>query len=79
MDKRKHYKYPTLHTHDLLKLLADCSVEVQPEEIDFLVIVNSWKIRGRYPDYSNSLHKASTEKYTALHMEKVLNLQKWLA
>ena len=38
------------YTHDLQRLCDDLQLEISAEEYDFLSIINSWNIRGRYPD-----------------------------
>jgi HEPN domain-containing protein len=65
-------------THDLLKLAQECGLEITLEQEDFLVTVNSWNIRGRYPDYTKALHNSSTEVYVKKQIEAIQTLKQWL-
>jgi hypothetical protein len=65
-------------THDLIRLSEECSLNISLEQLDFLATVNSWNIRGRYPDYTRSLHQSATPAYLDLQFEKIKTLKKWL-
>ena len=66
------------YTHDLQKLCNDLQLDIPVEDYDFLTIVNSWNIRGRYPDYTNGLYKKTTARYLKEQIDKVNKLKKWL-
>jgi HEPN domain-containing protein len=66
------------YTHDLQKLCDELRLEMSPEDYDFLSIINSWNIRGRYPDYTKRLYKNTTDKYLNEQISKVETLKKWL-
>lgn len=66
------------YTHDLQKLCNELKLEIADEDYDFLAIVNSWNIRGRYPDYTNRLYQNTSGKYLKEQIEKVNELKKWL-
>ncbi len=66
------------YTHDLVRLVEDCGLELDPAQVDFLTIINSWNIRGRYPDFTKALHNKATEKYVEEQFQKIINLKKWL-
>ena len=65
-------------THDLVRLAEETGVELNPEQIDFLSVINSWNIRGRYPDFTKSLHHSATPEYVKVQVQKVSDLKKWL-
>ena len=65
-------------THDLIKLCEECNLDISLENLDFLATINSWNIRGRYPDYSRSLHQSATPAYLELQFEKIKALKSWL-
>lgn len=65
-------------THDLQRLADEINLDLQPEDYDYLSIINSWNIRGRYPDYTNHLHKSSTEDYIQKQIDKLHSLKTWL-
>ena len=67
-----------LYTHDLQKLCNELKLDISNEDYDFLTIVNSWNIRGRYPDYTSRLYKNTTDQYLKEQIEKVNELKKWL-
>lgn len=66
------------YTHDLQKLCDDLQLEINAEDYDFLSIINSWNIRGRYPDYTKRLYQSTTDSYLTEQINKVENLKKWL-
>lgn len=66
------------YTHDLQKLCDEIELSINAEDYDFLSIVNSWNIRGRYPDYTKKLYKNTTAKYLQEQIDKVEILKKWL-
>ncbi len=65
-------------THDLIRLTEECGLQLSPDELDFFTIINSWNIRGRYPDFSLSLHHAATPAYVAAQRYKIEALKSWL-
>jgi HEPN domain-containing protein len=66
------------HSHDLIRLSDECELTLTLEQLDFLATANSWNIRGRYPDYSRSLHQSATPAYLDMQFEKVKTLKEWL-
>jgi HEPN domain-containing protein len=66
------------YSHDLIRLSDECELQLTLEQLDFLATANSWNIRGRYPDYSRSLHQSATPAYLDMQFEKVKTLKKWL-
>ena len=66
------------YTHDLQKLCDELQLEMPIEDYDFLTIVNSWNIRGRYPDYTNRLYKKTTDNYLKEQIAKIEKFKKWL-
>lgn len=67
-----------LYTHDLQRLCNELNLDISQEDFDFLTIVNSWNIRGRYPDYTSRLYRNTSAKYLKEQIEKVNKLKKWL-
>jgi HEPN domain-containing protein len=65
-------------THDLVRLAEETGIELNPEQIDFLSVINSWNIRGRYPDFTKSLHHNATPDYVHTQLKKVSDLKEWL-
>lgn len=65
-------------THDLVRLAEESNIELTAEQLDFLSVINSWNIRGRYPDFTNALHNSATPDYVEMQLKKVSDLKKWL-
>lgn len=65
-------------THDLVHLAEESGIELSAEQLDFLSVINSWNIRGRYPDFTNALHHSATPEYVKIQMQKVNDFKKWL-
>lgn len=66
------------YTHDLQKLCNDLRLEINAEDYDFLSVINSWNIRGRYPDYTKRLYQNTTDTYLKEQIAKVEVLKEWL-
>lgn len=43
-----------------------------------MTIMNSWNIRGRYPDYTKRLYQSTTVNYLNEQIEKSGKIKKWL-
>ncbi len=41
-------------------------------------LINSWNIRGRYPDYTKRLYQNTTDNYLKEQIDKIEKLKKWL-
>ncbi len=48
------------------------------EQLDFLIVVNSWNIRGRYSDFTKALHNHATAEYVQKQMQKAEAIKTWL-
>lgn len=65
-------------THDLDRLAEECGLELGPDDMDFLTVINGWNIRGRYPDFTKSFHRNTTDSYLKAQRVKVNELKEWL-
>jgi hypothetical protein len=54
------------------------NLEIHAEDYDYLAIMNSWNIRGRYPDYTKRLYQSTTVNYLNEQIEKSEKIKKWL-
>ena len=43
-----------------------------------MTIMNSWNIRGRYPDYTKRLYQSTTVNYLNEQIEKSGKIKQWL-
>jgi len=56
-------------THNLEGLYNQSNLELDPELIERLSIINGWNIEGRYQDYKDKFYKLCTDEYVK---EKIL-------
>ncbi len=66
------------YIHDLQRLCGELQLDISADDYDFLSIMNSWNIRGRYPDYTKRLYQSTTDTYLKEQISKVEKLKKWL-
>lgn len=66
--------------HDLPRLVKLAALELNPEQIKHLRIIDNFNIAGRYADYKYKFYKQCTKKYTQKYLsvtkEIVLCLKK---
>lgn len=65
-------------SHELQKIHSDTMLGNDAEWYDLYMIINSWNIETRYPDYKNTLRKMANSKYMELHLDKIKTLRTWL-
>ncbi len=65
-------------THELQKLHGETMLGNEIDWHDYYMIVNSWNIETRYPDYKNTLRKLADKKYLDHHLDKIKTLRSWL-
>ena len=58
------------YIYDLQKLVDMVNLEIDAEDYDYLAVMNSWNIRGGYPDYTKRLYQNTTINYLNEHIEK---------
>ena len=66
------------YTHDLQKLCDELQLNISAEDYDYLSVITSSNIRGRYPDYTKRLYQNTTTTYLKEQISKVEKLKKWL-
>lgn len=64
--------------HNLIYLHDGAKLNLATEQKAELLIINSWNIEGRYPDYQTKLSQAFTKEYIESKTQIVLNLKKCL-
>ncbi len=64
--------------HDLEYLYSQTDMTLSSEQVDFLRLINSWNLDGRYQDYKDKFYKATTRTYTQEKLQKVDDLRLWL-
>lgn len=77
MDSEK-CKRQSSYIHDLQKLADIINLEIDAEDYDYLAIMDSWNIRGRYPDYTKRLYQSTIVNYLNEQIEKTRKIKQWL-
>jgi HEPN domain-containing protein len=65
-------------THDLEYLYNQTDVNLNAVHVDFLSVINSWNMEGRYQDYKDKFYKKATQAYTEEKIKLVDELRLWL-
>ncbi len=64
--------------HDLSELYRQTDLDLDFEQVDYLNLINSWNLEGRYPDYKKKVHKMASQTYLDHHFPKLEALKKCL-
>lgn len=64
--------------HNLVKLLNESGVQYSDEQLDFINIMNTFQLEGRYPDYTQRLYKTYKSKNTGEILKHVKQFIQWL-
>ena len=64
--------------HQLLKLAEKTDLSLTEEQKDTLLLITTFNINVRYPDYKYEFYKKCTKKYTETNIAKIKELQLWL-
>ena len=60
--------------HNLLRLVSSSGIVMSEEDLQFISEMNVFQIKGRYPDYAQSLEKTVTEEISSEYLLKTKNL-----
>lgn len=74
----KHVEAPCPHTHNLLKIAQEASLDLSVEQRSFLDEMTAFNIRARYPDYKNRFYKTATREFARKYVEKIAEFRQWL-
>lgn len=74
----KYNKETPPRTHDLVKLANFSALELNEEQIKFLITANSFNIEARYPEEKLSFYKSCTKELTTEYLKKIKELFLWL-
>lgn len=64
--------------HNLIRLLDEAKIKYSPDQMDFMIIMNTFQLEGRYPDYKNILYKTYKAKKTKEILQQINQYSKWL-
>ena len=64
--------------HQLLKLAEKTDLSLTEEQKDAFLLITTFNINVRYPDYKYEFYKKCTKKYTETNIAKIKELRLWL-
>ncbi len=64
--------------HQLLRLAEKMDLLLTEEQKDTLLLITTFNINVRYPDYKYEFYKKCTKKYTETNIAKIKELRLWL-
>ncbi len=64
--------------HHLLRLAEKTDLLLTEEQKDTLLLVTTFNINVRYPDYKYEFYKKCTKEYTEINIAKIKELRLWL-
>lgn len=64
--------------HNLIKILDEANIKYSTDQLDFMIIMNTFQLEGRYPDYMQRLYRTYKSKNTGEILRQVKNYKRWL-
>jgi len=64
--------------HNLLKIALETSIEFSEDQLEFFTDMNTFQIRGRYPDYIKSIEQTITKEISEQYLIKTKEMILWL-
>ncbi|MEW6102922.1 MAG: HEPN domain-containing protein [bacterium] len=64
--------------HHLLRLAEKTDLSLNEEQKDDLLLITTFNINVRYPDYKLEFYKKCTKKYAETNISKIRRLHLWL-
>ena len=64
--------------HQLLRLAEKTDLSLTEEQKDTLLLITTFNINVRYPDYKYEFYNKCTRGYTEINIAKIKELQIWL-
>ncbi|MFH0938538.1 MAG: HEPN domain-containing protein [Planctomycetota bacterium] len=65
-------------THQLLRLAEKIDLLLTEEQRDALLLITTFNINVRYPDYKYEFYNKCTKEYTEINITKIKELHLWL-
>lgn len=65
-------------THNLLRIAEDTDLNLTDEQKNFLNLLTTFNIKGRYSDYKLEFYKKCTSQYTKNNINKIKEFRLWL-
>ena len=67
---------PAIHNLRVLSEMA--KLPVSDEQLEFLIKVQDYNLRARYPDFKFDFKKRCTKEFTKKELERIIEFGKWL-
>ncbi len=64
--------------HQLLRLAEKTDLSMTEEQKDDLLLITTFNINVRYPDYKHEFYRKCTKEYTETNIGKIKELRLWL-
>lgn len=64
--------------HQLLRLAEKTDLPLTEEQKDDLLLITTFNLNVRYPDYKHEFYKKCTKKYAETNVAKIRKLRLWL-
>lgn len=74
----EHTKKEAPYIHNLDSLVLQSKIEFTPEQMDYLKIISTFNVAGRYDDIKLSFHKKCTKVYAQKYLAVSKDLYLWL-
>lgn len=64
--------------HNLLRIAEKTDLPLTEEQKDLFLLITTFNINTRYPDYKQEFYKKCTKEYTKTNLEKIKELRLWI-
>ena len=64
--------------HNLRYILDQTTILLSVNQKEFLTLMNTFQIEGRYPDYTGKIYKICNQKFTKETLDQSKNIRQWL-
>lgn len=64
--------------HNLLRIADKADLKLTEEQKNFLNVLTTFNIKGRYSDYKYKFYKSCTRRFTENNIDKIKEFRSWL-
>ena len=64
--------------HNLLRLAEKTNLSLSDEQKDHLILIKTFNLNTRYPDYKFEFYKKCTKDFTQRNLKIIKDLRKWM-
>lgn len=69
---------PAPYEHNLVRLAEAAGIALSEKQVDLLIDITTFNIKGRYDDYKNQFYKTATREYAEKYLSEGEQLILWL-